>query len=107
MRLHIPDDVETLGAAIRWARTQRKLTGTALAVKLGVSLPFLSDVEHGRRSLANVEHVAAILGVPVNELLSRKLAGSIDEWRKKNPEMVELLKELHKSGQPCPWCGKS
>lgn len=45
------------GTEIREARTEKRITLRALARELGVTAPFLSDVEHDRRVL-NEEHAA-------------------------------------------------
>ena len=39
-----------LGGELRWMRTRTGLTGQALAARLGISQPFLSQIENGRRT---------------------------------------------------------
>jgi transcriptional regulator with XRE-family HTH domain len=101
----IPDEIETLGDAIRWGREQRGVTLRALARKLDVSAPFLSDVEHGRRN-PNINAIANALDLDVDDLLRRKLCMSAEEWRRRNPELAKLLDELSKTKRRClcPWC---
>jgi transcriptional regulator with XRE-family HTH domain len=100
--LHIPDSATTLGEAIHWAREQRSMTLRQLATKVGVSAPFMSDVEHGRRIPGDVAAVAAALGVPADDLLSRRLMESVQTWKRNNPKLVEFMEQM-KVKCRCPW----
>lgn len=52
-----------VGDEVRRLREAKGITLRALADKVGLSAPFLSDVEHGRRRLSHVDDVAKTLGV--------------------------------------------
>ena len=56
---------KTLGTVLREAREAKSLTLRALANKVGVSAPFWSDVEHGRRYPSDLLVVATVLGIDV------------------------------------------
>jgi transcriptional regulator with XRE-family HTH domain len=105
--LQIPDSISTLGEAIHWAREQRNMTMRQLADKVGVSAPFMSDVEHGRRTPGDVAAVAAALGVPANDLLTRRLTESAEAWKKNNPKLAEFMEKMKAKYRRhcfCPWC---
>lgn len=61
---------QVVGERIRKTREQQSVTLRALARVLGVSAPFLSDVEHGRRRLTpeRVVATAKALGIDAREL---------------------------------------
>jgi transcriptional regulator with XRE-family HTH domain len=103
-RRKIPPGVKTLGEAIRVLRTEQQMTLRALADKIGVSAPFLSDVEHGRRQTNQYEPLADALSVSVDEL--RKLDGRVPtelkDWLADNPQLIALLKDIRDSGKPVP-----
>lgn len=102
-RRKIPPGATTLGEAIRLLRTEQRMTLRALADKIDVSAPFLSDVEHGRRQTNQYEALANALDVSVDDL--RKLDGRITElkdWLAENPQLVALLKDIRDSGKPIP-----
>jgi transcriptional regulator with XRE-family HTH domain len=103
-QIHVPKNISTLGEAIRFLRTERKLTLRALAEKAGISAPFLSDIEHDRRKTDKIEEIAEVLGVPIEELqaLDGRLPGELKDWLAANPPLVALLKELQRSGRPVP-----
>lgn len=59
-----------VGAEIRRLRTARGLTLRQLAVTLGVSHPYLADVEKGRRAIKRrLGDVATALGVGVQHFV--------------------------------------
>lgn len=60
------------GAMIRAARLAKRLTMGELASELGVSVSYISEVEHGRRHLAHgiAEPLAARLELSAQELLA-------------------------------------
>lgn len=47
------------GTALRLRREEERMTLRALAEAIGVSAPFLSDVEHGRRRLSTEQAARA------------------------------------------------
>ena len=102
-RRKIPSGATTLGEAVRLLRTERQMTLRALADKIGVSPPFLSDLEHGRRQTNQYDALAEALGVSVEDL--RKLDGRVTDlkdWLADNPQLVELLRDIRDSGKPIP-----
>ena len=79
------------------------MTLRALADKIGVSPPFLSDLEHGRRQTNQYDALADALDVSVEDL--RKLDGRVTDlkdWLAGNPQLVELLRDIRDSGKPIP-----
>lgn len=103
--MKIPESVKTFGEAVRWAREQRRMTLRAFAAKMGVSAPFVSDVEHNRRHPLNIEGWAAELGVSVDDLRLRRFSDSLESWLKGNgaDELRELLKRMRPAKRRC-WC---
>lgn len=94
----------SLGEAIRVLREQRRMTLRALAERVGVSAPFLSDIEHNRRSTDKLEAIAEVLEVPVEELrqLDGRVPPDLKEWLASHPGLVSLLRDLQTSGRPVP-----
>lgn len=68
-----------LGRTIRQARTTSGMSMRALAVRSGLSQPFLSAVERGLSmpSIATLYRVAEALGVPPSTLLPESAGGEI------------------------------
>lgn len=101
---HVPPGVKSLGEAVRILREDQGLTLRALAEKVGVTAPFLSDLEHGRRQTDRYEKLAAALNVPVDELreLDSRLSPDLKEWLAANPKLVALLRDMQSSGRPVP-----
>lgn len=62
---------ETLGQAIRRTRMSKGLSLRDLAYLVGVSPPFLSDLEHDRRSTRRLREIAAALGTTEEHLTAR------------------------------------
>lgn len=96
----LPPTITTLGEAVRYLREKRGLTLRALAGKIEVSPPFLSDLEHNRRSTDKLEELAKALGVTPDVL--RNLDGrfsDLKEWLTANPELASLLREIRSSGK--------
>ena len=62
---------QSLGRAIREARTARKLSMRALAAEAEISQPFLSTIENGQTmpSLASLYRIAKVLGISPSALL--------------------------------------
>ncbi len=96
----IPESVTTLGDAVRYLREQRGMTLRELAEKVGVSAPFLSDLEHNRRSTDRLDAVAAALGVSTEMLqaFDARLGPELRDWISQSPGMTGLLRELKESG---------
>lgn len=92
----------TLGQRIRELREAKQLSLRALAEKAGVSAPFLSDLEHGRRGTEKIDEIARALGANATELrkLSGKLTPELKTWLAQNPGVVTLLQEVRASGRP-------
>ena len=97
----IPEDIETLGAAIRYLREKRGLTLRALATAIKISAPFLSDIEHNRRSTDKLPRFAKVLDVDLEELqrFDGRLTSDMREWIAANPALVALLKDIRASGR--------
>lgn len=91
-----------LGQRIRQLREAQGLSLRALAEKVGVSAPFLSDLEHGRRGTEKIPAIAKALGIAAKDLekLSGKLPPELKSWLTDNPSVVELLQDVRASGRP-------
>ncbi len=73
----------------------------ALANKVGVSAPFLSDLEHNRRATDRIADIASALGVAVEEFqrVDGRLTADLKDWIAANPGMVAFLKEVRASNR--------
>ena len=95
----IPADARSLGEAIRLLREKQGITLRALARTVGVSAPFLSDVEHDRRSPTMLDEIAAALNADPEELqkLSTRMPADVRAWIKDTPGVVQLLRQMRDS----------
>lgn len=92
--LSIPSSIETIGEAIYWCREQRCITLRRLAQELGVSPPFMSDIEHNRKDIPHlIPKLAAILDVKKSQLgRLNRFPKSLPDVLKKNPWIVVALR---------------
>lgn len=95
-----PPTVHTVGDAIRYLREQRGLTLRALADKIGISAPFLSDLERNRRSTERLDDFATALDVPADALLrfDGRLSQELRDWISRDPAFVRFLDEQRERG---------
>jgi transcriptional regulator with XRE-family HTH domain len=96
----VPPSITTLGEAVRYLREARGLSLRELAERVGVSAPFLSDVERNRRATDRLEGLAQALQVSVDVLrrLDSRIPSDVRNWIVTNPGMNSLLKDLKESG---------
>ena len=99
-----------IGQAIHLARSKRKLSQTALAIRADISVSYLSLLERSRRDppLSTLQRIAAALGMPLEILfflgaedgelghLNRELAGqlaytALELLNGPAPEQADLL----------------
>lgn len=82
-----------LGQAIREAREAKGISLRKLAAAVGLSAPFMSDLEHGRRSTNKLPQIAKALGLPVADLqrIEARVDADLKRWIEENPDLVELL----------------
>ena len=93
--LRVPDSESTFGMALRWAREQRGVTLRQLGALVGVSAPFLSDVEHDRRQVQNVAAYAEALTVSLADLERRQgITRDLTDWLSKKPKLLMLLRDI-------------
>lgn len=99
--IDIPENIQTLGEALRFLREKREMSLRALAKKVGVSAPFLSDLEHNRRSTNELPAFAKALDVDpaVLSKFDGRLTSDMKEWISSNPALVNLLKDFRSSGR--------
>ena len=97
--IELPNEIQTLGEAVRYLRRKRGLTLHSLAHRVGVSAPFLSDVEHSRRKPRSLEPLARALEVDVAVLkaLDGRIPQDVKDWLEKNPQVVDTLRKLRGS----------
>jgi len=76
------------------------MTLRALAKRVDISAPFLSDIEHNRRNTEKLPIIAEVLGVDLKELrkFDTRLPAEVKDWISTNPEIVDLLKDMQASG---------
>ncbi|MGZ3747132.1 MAG: helix-turn-helix domain-containing protein [Pseudobdellovibrionaceae bacterium] len=100
----IPKGTKTLGEAIRVLREDQGMTLRALAEKVGVSAPFLSDIEHGRRQTDKIINFAVALNVNPEDLkaFDSRIPSDLKDWLAENPKLVGFLKDMQHSGNPVP-----
>lgn len=86
--------MQRVGDEIRIKREAAGITLRGLARAIGVSAPFMSDVEHGRRSTTRLTEIEVALGLRKGQLwkvagLCRHCGGSglaaLDALRKEGP----------------------
>lgn len=93
--LRIPNEARTFGEALRWARKQRDMTLRQLGEAIGVSAPFLCDIEHDRRQTNRVEQLSRALGVELSDLERRQgVTEDLTDWLARNPKLVALLRDI-------------
>ena len=99
-KFSIPKDVSSLGEAVRLARETQGITLRGLAEKVGVSAPFLSDVERGRRQTEKIDILAKSLNVEVSELekFDTRVTPELRDWLGENPKLVSALKHMQSTG---------
>jgi len=87
-----------LSANLKRYRNYRKFTQEEMAEKLEISIPFLSDVENGRKwvSPATLVKLADVLGVEPHELfkpeqnLSPAMALTLGKWSEEVVQAVTM-----------------
>ncbi len=84
----------TLGKAIKTCRIQREMNQANLAKIAGISVPYLSLLEKGKRdpSFSTIQKIATALEVPMSLLVF--LAAEKDEIIEISPELAEKLSLL-------------
>ncbi|HLK15193.1 MAG TPA: helix-turn-helix transcriptional regulator [Fimbriimonadaceae bacterium] len=101
MSTALPTNVRTLGDAVRFLRERQGISLRQLATKVGVSAPFLSDLERNRRSTEKLDQLATALDVSVEVLqeLDGRMTPDLKEWIAANPGMIAVLREIRSSGR--------
>ncbi len=92
----------TLGEAIRLLREAQGLTLRELASRVDVSAPFLSDLEHNRRSTDKLAEIAKALGIEFDLIkrLDGRVSTDLKEWMATHPELGSFLEDYRRSGKP-------
>jgi transcriptional regulator with XRE-family HTH domain len=94
------------GSNLKRYRNYRKLSQAELAEKLDISIPFLSDVENGRKWISPVTLVkfASALNIEPYELFkpenstSPEISAALTNWSK---DIVEAVSQTVKNIQTC------
>ncbi len=88
----------TLGQRIRERRLQLHVTLREFARRVGVSAPYVTDLEAGRRhpSPEILARIAAELELPGAELeaLDTRLSPDVRRWVETQPDVAQLLRTL-------------
>lgn len=94
--LAIPANVRSLGQAVRWAREEQGLTLRMLARKVGLSVVYLSDLEHDRlRGISRLKDLAKALNVSLEDLESRAgMTQDLNDWLSTRPDLIALLRAI-------------
>jgi transcriptional regulator with XRE-family HTH domain len=89
-------DAPSLGEGIRWARERRGMTLRALAKACDLSPPFLSDLEHNRRTTNKLARIATVLEVSLEDLqqLDGRVPEDLRDWLMKHPKVIGLLRDI-------------
>ena len=103
-------DAKTLGERIRELRLQRNLPLRQLAIRVGKSAPFISDVELGRRFPSDdvLAAIASELGVDPSHLREydfRESVSALKRWSQTDPAWGVALRttaEQIETGQLTP-----
>ncbi len=96
-----PPELKTLGQAIRHYRNERGMSLRALADRVGVTPPFMSDLEHDRRRTNKLEEIAKALEISPEVLkkLDGRLPDDLKGWLQENPGMIDFLEQVRESGR--------
>ncbi len=93
----------TLGEEIRKRRLARGLSLREFARRVGVTPPYVTDLEADRRRPGPevLARMAAELGVPASRLeaLDTRLRPEVRKWVESQPEVGQLLRRLKDSPQ--------
>ncbi len=86
------------GKAVREARIKKGWTLREFARRLGVSAPFVCDLEHGRRGTWRIDDISKLLGVELEKL--RRLSDRYDRdevrWLEAHPKLMEMLRQVRR-----------
>lgn len=87
---------------MRWARGERGMSLRGLCAKTGLSLGFLSDLEHDRRNVRKLSVLAEALGVREEDLerVSGRVPPDLKEWLTEHPKVVGHLRDLKEGRAP-------
>jgi transcriptional regulator with XRE-family HTH domain len=91
--------MKTFGETLKKERVGKKVTLRELGTKVGVSVSYISDIEHGRKNPPNLEVVRKMedfLGLKKGVLVSmaNNIRSATEEFREKmrrRPQLSELL----------------
>jgi len=91
------------GARIREARVAKKMTLRGLAATVGVSAPFMSDVERDRSGISRekLEKVCAVLGIEMPAPRSKEESMSPLERAERLVAIVKLLEGMTPEDARC------
>ena len=88
----------TLGERIRARRLELRITLREFARRVGVSAPYVTDLEAGRRHPGPeiLARIAKELTLPPGELeaLDTRLSQDVRKWVETQPEVAQLLRTL-------------
>ena len=97
---------ETLGLEILRLRNLAGITLRAFAENIGVSAPYVSDIEHDRRRpsdevLKRIAKELKSVGATFEELdkLNSRLDRDIQAWVADNPAVRQMLRQVKQSGR--------
>lgn len=76
-------DYILLGSRIQEWRIRLNITQEELAYEAGLSVPFISEIEHGKKkpSLDTVVAIADAMGVTLDEVMSGNLMSAVNEYQ--------------------------
>lgn len=86
--------LKLLGASIRAARIERRMTTEELAERVGITRPSLYRIERGdpKSSIGSVFEAAAVVGVPLFEAEPSRLAGDLARVEEKLALLPKMIR---------------
>lgn len=95
----VPKFIDTFGDLVRWGRDQKKWSIRELARHLHVSAPFVTDVEHNRRMIKDVNLLSRVLDIGLDEIYVRlhRVDTATKEFLATHPEVMMMVQKARAS----------
>ena len=94
--------MQMIGPRIKKYRLQKKMSLSELAQRADIAKSYLSSIERNLQknpSIQFLEKIAAVLGIPVNDLIDADTDADVNTvYKELDPEWMELVYEAMNSG---------